>query len=115
MKVESRNIYPDIADTVLEKIEIPIIDREFRDEYVRPDTIRMYVTPQQNEESDEEFKRESERTRLKQKYEHRRIDRVTRKSKNSMGQVKYTVVWTDSNTEEVNKTKKNLIVEYRDS
>jgi hypothetical protein len=101
MKIESRNIYPDIADTVLKKVDIPLIARELREEYARPDTIRMYITPQENEESDEEFKREMERRKLKQKYVHKRIDRVTKKVKNATGQVKYSIVWTNSPIEEV--------------
>lgn len=101
MKIESLNIYPDIADTVMHNIKIPIVGRNMREKYARPDTIRMYITPQENEESDEEFKREEERKQLKRKYMHKRIDRVTKKVKNATGQVKYTVIWANSPEEEV--------------
>lgn len=93
--------YPDIADTVLGQINIPVVPREELEQFARPDTIKTYIPPEVNEESDEEDIRESERRELVNKYKDKRIDRITKKFKNATGQVKYNVVWTKSSAEEV--------------
>lgn len=93
-------VYPDIADTVLGSIRIPALPQEKREEYARPDTIKTYIPPELNEESDEEERRELERQKLIRKYRHKKIDRVTKKFKNATGQVKYNILWLDR-TEEV--------------
>ncbi|RCI06234.1 hypothetical protein CU098_013476 [Rhizopus stolonifer] len=100
MKSEQILVYPNIADNVMQKILLPVLPEEMRDQYARPDTIRMYIPPELDEESDEDKKREHQRTLIKQKYRHKRIERVVKKFKNATGQVKYTVLWENNPVEE---------------
>jgi hypothetical protein len=105
-RLKSTQVYPDVADSVLKAIYIPVIPQRIRDQYVRPDSIHMYIPPELNYESDEENKREEAREKVKEKYKDIRIEKVTRKLKNATGQVKYAVVWKNNPIEEVKKNKK---------
>lgn len=102
-RLKSTQVYPDVADSVLRSIYIPVISQRIRDQYVRPDSIHMYIPPELNYESDEESKREAAREKSKEKYKDLRIEKVTRKLKNATGQVKYAVVWKNNPIEEVKK------------
>jgi hypothetical protein len=69
------------------------VPRSVREQYVRPDTLRMYVPPEANEESDEEIEREENRRRLKDQYKYKTIKKVVGKVKSETGQVTYQIIW----------------------
>ncbi|KAL0135860.1 hypothetical protein V8B55DRAFT_1550965, partial [Mucor lusitanicus] len=94
--LKSSQVYPDVADSVLKSIYIPVISQRVRDQYVRPDSIHMYIPPELNYDSDEDSKLEAARENLKAKYKDMRIEKVTRRFKNATGQVKYAVIWKNN-------------------
>ncbi|KAK4509140.1 uncharacterized protein ATC70_007490 [Mucor velutinosus] len=100
-RLKSSQTYPDIADSVLKSIYIPVISQRVRDQYVRPDSIHMYIPPELNYDSDEDSKLEAAREKLKSKYKDMRIEKVTRRFKNATGQVKYAVIWMNNPIEEM--------------
>ncbi|GAN08533.1 hypothetical protein MAM1_0209d08047 [Mucor ambiguus] len=100
-RLKSTHVYPDVADSVLKSIYIPVISQRVRDQYVRPDSIHMYIPPELNYDSDEDSKLEAAREKLKSKYKDMRIEKVTRRFKNATGQVKYAVIWVNNPIEEM--------------
>lgn len=74
--------------------------RSIREEYVRPDTIRIYVPPELDYESDVEQKLESQRRIIKDKYKKKTIKKVLDKIKNETGQVTYKIVWSGGKNNE---------------
>lgn len=100
-RLKPSNVYPDVADSVLKSIYIPVISQRVRDQYVRPDSIHMYIPPELNYDSDEDSKLEAAREKLKSKYKDMRIEKVARRFKNATGQVKYAVIWVNNPIEEV--------------
>lgn len=82
-------------------MSIPVVPLDIRKEYARPDTLRMYVPPTEEYESDEEERLEGERNQLKNKYQHKSIKKVVEKIKSETGQVSYKVIFIDKRNEPV--------------
>lgn len=85
----------------MKSISIPVVPRSIREEYVRPDTIRIYVPPELNYESDEERKLEIQRRNIKEKYKNKTIKKVVDKVRTETGQVSYKIVWSGSRHNEI--------------
>ncbi|KAG2195309.1 hypothetical protein INT47_000462 [Mucor saturninus] len=91
---KNQKVYPNIATSIMKSVLLPVVPRSIREEYVRPDTIRIFVPPEEDYESDVEQKLESERKAVKDKYKKKTIKKVVGKIKNETGQVTYKIIWS---------------------
>lgn len=98
---KNQKVYPNIATSVMTSVMIPVVPRSIREEYVRPDTIRIYVPPEEDYESDVEKELASKRKAIKDKYKKKTIKKVVSKVKNETGQVTYKIIWSGSRHNEV--------------
>lgn len=89
-----KQVYPYTADQVLESVTIPVVPHTTRNEYVRPDTIHLYVSAADESDSDEEERLEQERKFIRDKYKHKTIKKVVDKTRSETGQVTYKIIWT---------------------
>ncbi|KAG2236527.1 hypothetical protein INT48_000827 [Thamnidium elegans] len=92
----TQKVYPNIADSILTSVCLPVVPHSVRKTFTRPDTLRLFVPPEQDYESDEEVVREKEREKIKDKYRKKSIKKVAEKIKNETGQVMYKIVWLNS-------------------
>ncbi|KAG0737875.1 hypothetical protein G6F23_010077 [Rhizopus arrhizus] len=100
MKKRQKNAHPRIADAIITSVSIPVLPAEVRNTFVRPDTIRLYVPDEQKEESDEERSEEIKANKMRTKYHKKRIKKVTKKVRNSIGKIRFTIIWGNGNDEE---------------
>lgn len=95
-------MYPNIADSILTSVCLPVVSPSLRKTFTRPDTLRLFVPPEEDYESDEEAVREKERKKIKDKYKRKSIKKVSGKIKNDTGQVEYKITWHGTEEPEVN-------------
>ncbi|CAO3672191.1 unnamed protein product [Rhizopus stolonifer] len=81
-------------------VAIPILPHEIRNTFIRPDSIRLYVPKQLDADSDEEKEDELELEKAKLKYKNKRLQKVVKKARNSIGKIRFTVIWEDDDEEE---------------
>lgn len=91
----------------MKSVYIPVVPQSIREEYIRPDTIRIYVPPELNYESDEEKKLEIQRRNIKDKYKNKSIKKVVDKFKNETGQVSYKIIWRGGHNNEAEVKREN--------